>query len=83
MDEDKARRYRRDIEALINAENVKLPTYPSENGKLPTCPYDGKLCNVPDMSCSVELFGSFASDGKVETLWSCPRSHAKKKLRSF
>ena len=73
MDEDKARRCRRDIEALINAENVKLPT----------CPYDGKPCNVPDMSCSVELFGSFASDGKVETLWSCPRSNAKKMLRSF
>jgi hypothetical protein len=71
MDEVKARRYRQDIEALVIAENVKLPT----------CPSDGKPCNVPDMSCSVYAFGSFASDGNEEVVWSCPR--LKKALRSF
>ena len=79
MDKGKARRYRESIEELLLAEKVGL----TEHLGFVLCPYDHKPCNVPNMSCSIELFGSFASDGKVETLWSCPRSNAKKMLRSF
>lgn len=63
MDEVKARRYRRDIEDLVVAQNVELPV----------CPYDSKPCNVPEMGCFAYAFGSFAVDGNEEVVWSCPR----------
>ena len=77
MDKGKARRYRESIEELLLAEKVGL----TEHSGFASCPYDHKPCNVPNMSCSIELFGSFASDGKVETLWSCPR--LKKAFKSI
>ena len=79
MNKDKARRYREGIEELLLAEKVGL----TEHLGFVPCPFDHKPCDVPNMSCSIEMFGSFASDGKEENVWSCPRSRAKNKLRSF
>ena len=63
MKSDVADIYRRCVEDLVVGQNRELPI----------CPCDGKPCLTPEMGCEATYFGVVASDGKKETIGSCPR----------
>jgi len=63
MKSDVADIYRRCVEDLVVAQN----------GESPACPFDGKPCLTPERGCTQHLFGTLASDGKEELVYSCPR----------
>ena len=44
-----------------------------KNEELPVCPSDGKPCWTPNKGCQMSAFGSIASDGVEEIVWTCPR----------